>query len=108
MVLMLAVESVRRKCEMQASVLVGNYEFYYAAGRLAALCGKDNPGLFAAGETASPAELKEAVMSALEKFAPSDEKESYLARMLERYRPGETWDDQTRELFVMGKEELRE
>ena len=31
MVRMLPVESVERKLDMKASVLVGNYEFYYAA-----------------------------------------------------------------------------
>ena len=34
------VESVERKLDMKASVLVGNYEFYYAAGKLAALTGR--------------------------------------------------------------------
>ena len=33
----LAVNSVEKKLDMQASILVGNYEYYYACGKLKSL-----------------------------------------------------------------------
>lgn len=102
MVLELAAQSVRQKCEMRSSVLVGNYEFYYAAGRLAAACKREGTPVFGADETVLPDEMKAAVMSVLDTFSPADEEEAYLVRMLDRYRPGETFDEQTGQLFLMG------
>ena len=97
MVLQLAADSVEKKLTMQASVIVGNYEFYYAAGKFVSLTGLE------ADEHTPPAELKEKVMAALEQFSPKDEKEAYLARMLERYRPGELQNEGTERLFLQGK-----
>lgn len=97
MVLLLAVQSVERKIEMQTSVIVGNYEFYYASGKLAALT--DLP---AEGST-PPMELKEQVMTAIEGFSPADPGQSYLVRLLDRYRPSEAWDEQMEQLFLWGK-----
>ena len=105
MVLELAAESVRKKCEMRSSVLVGNYEFYYAAGRLASACERSGAPALEADESTAPEAMKEAVMSALSTFSPADEKEAYLARLLERYRPGEKFDEKTGRLFLMGKNE---
>lgn len=102
MIVELAAGSVRQKCEMRASVLVGNYEFYYAAGRLAAACKREGAPAFDANEATPPDEMKAAVMSVLDTFSPADENEAYLVRMLDRYRPGEKFDEQTRQLFLMG------
>ena len=96
MVRMLPVESVERKLDMKASVLVGNYEFYYAAGKLAALTEVE------AGEETPPDELKAAVSEALEHFETADERQAYLIRLLERYRPNELQDEDTRALFLWG------
>ncbi len=96
MVRMLPVESVERKLDMKASVLVGNYEFYYAAGKLAALTEVE------AGEETPPDELKAAVSEALEYFETADERQAYLIRLLERYRPNELQDEDTRALFLWG------
>lgn len=100
MVLMLAAESVEKKLEMQASVLVGNYEFYYAAGKLAAVTE------FLGDEQTPPLELKMSVEQAFEKFQPTseDKKGQYLKKMLIRYRPSESYDEQMKELFLWGKE----
>lgn len=100
MVLMLAAESVEKKLVMQASVLVGNYEFYYAAGKLAAVT------KLLGDEQTQPMELKTFVEKALEEYQPSAEDVSgaYLKKMLMRYRPSESYDEQMKELFVWGKE----
>lgn len=96
MVRMLPVESVERKLDMKASVLVGNYEFYYAAGKLAALTEVN------AGEDTPPDELKTAVMETMEHFVPVDDRQEYLVRLLERFRPDELQNKDTRALFLWG------
>lgn len=99
MVLMLAASSVEKKLEMQASIIVGNYEFYYAAGKLASQYS------IGADETTQPMELKEAVEKALEQYNPptDDKKGTYLNKLLDRYRPSEAYDEQMRDLFIWGK-----
>lgn len=42
MVTSIARQSVIIKCNMQKSVLTGNYEFYYAAGLIAKLFGVED------------------------------------------------------------------
>lgn len=96
MVPILAVQSVEKKMEMQASVMLGNYEFYYGAGKLSALTQLD-----ADADTPSQA-LGEAVKKALEQFAPADEGTAYLAKMLKKYKPDESYDAHMAELFQWG------
>lgn len=99
MVLELAVASVEKKLDMRASILVGNYEFYYAAGKLATLVKLD------ANEKTQPAELKDAVMQALENYKPEEaDRGSYLKKMLDRYRPSASYDEQMAILFCRGQE----
>ena len=43
MVPSIARQSVIIKCNMQKSILTGNYEFYYAAGLIAKLSGVEIP-----------------------------------------------------------------
>ena len=103
MVLELAAESVERKCEMLSSVIVGNYEFYYAAGKFAAAWENAGNAAFGADENTPPEQMKETVMECMKDFTPADEEQAYLLRMLERYRPGEVFDEQTSRLFLMGR-----
>ena len=98
MVPMLAVSSIEKKLEMQASVIVGNYEFYYAAGKLSSVTSLE------ADENTQPVELKEAVENALADFQPADDTQTYLAKLLERYRPSENYDAQMNLLFRWGRE----
>ena len=99
MVPSIARQSVIIKCNMQKSVLTGNYEYYYAAGLCGRLCGIDIP------EDIAPAALRELLADALENAATKDEKEAWLVGMLKDYMPDATCDAQTAELFRMGKEE---
>lgn len=98
MVLELAVNSVEKKLNMKASIIVGNYEYYYSCGKLAALTS------LAADENTEPMAMKEAVTTAIASFdAGEDETKQFLIRLLDRYRPSEAYDEQMKELFLMGK-----
>lgn len=101
MVTSIARQSVIIKCNMQKSVLTGNYEFYYAAGLLSKLSGIEIP------EDIRPEELLTLLAEKIEGLAPKDEREGYLFQMLRDYRPGEEYDGQMRELLLWGKREER-
>lgn len=101
MVISIARQSVVIKCNLHASIMVGNYEFYYAAGLLHKLCGQ------VSGEAAEPEVMAERVTKLLEIFSPKDEQEQHLVRMLTDYEPIEKYDEQMRELFAMGENEMR-
>ena len=99
MVTLVARQSVTLKCNMQASVMLGNYEFYYAAGLFCRVNGVE------VEEEIKPGELKQKIMPMLESFAGSDEKERYLARLLLDYQPTEEYNGQMRELLQWGLRE---
>ncbi|MFR4350443.1 MAG: DUF3837 domain-containing protein [Roseburia sp.] len=99
MVTSIARQSVIIKCNMQKSVLTGNYEFYYAAGLLAKLTG------VAIDDAIPPGELMELCAERARAAEPKDERERHLFLMLADYRPDETCDAQMRELLVMGRDE---
>ena len=91
MVPSIARQSVIIKCNMQKSILTGNYEFYYAAGIIANLSGVEIP------EDIKPEELLALI--------PADEKEKYLFGMVADYRPEDVYDEQMRELLDWGRTE---
>ena len=99
MVTSIARQSVIIKCNMQASVLTGNYEFYYAAGLAAKLCGIE------VADDILPGELKELLTEKLSGCTPGDEREAYLFQMLADYKQGEEYDAQMKELLLCGREE---
>lgn len=96
MIPILAMQSVERKLEMQSSVMLGNYEFYYGAGKLSSLIKIDGDG------GTPPAELAEAVRMALKDFVPADEKTAYLVQMIKKFHPDESYDPQMSHLFLWG------
>lgn len=99
MVTSIARQSVIIKCNMQKSVLTGNYEFYYAAGLIEKLSN------LTIEEDIKPAELLSFLMEQIPNLEPKDEKEAYLFRMVHDYRPGEEYDEQMKELLLRGKTE---
>lgn len=99
MVTSIARQSVIIKCNMQKSILTGNYEFYYAAGLLSKLTGLTLP------EESQPEELFHLLSEKLPELTATDEKEAYLFQLILGYRPNEEYDAQMQELFLMGKEE---
>lgn len=95
----LAVNSVEKKLDMQASILVGNYEYYYACGKLKSLIE------LAVDEETAPLVMKEIVDEALASYSPDEENEpakAYLKTLLLRYRPSDAYDAQMASLFRRG------
>ena len=99
MVTSIARQSVIIKCNMQASVLTGNYEFYYAAGLAARLAGIE------VADDILPDELKSLLAERLADCLPKDEKEAYLYGLLLDYRQTGEYDAQMKELMICGREE---
>lgn len=92
-------QSVIIKCKLQKSTLVGNYEYYYAAGLFSRLSGITLPSAL------PPAELRETLKQALVSYEPSDPRELHLKKVLEAYHPDEEQPKETEELFCMGVNE---
>ena len=84
---------------MQKSVLLGNYEFYYAGGLFKKLFGLET------SEDMKPLELSEYLLGQLENLTPKDEKEEYLHKMVEFYEPSQDYDEQMAYLFEWGEKE---
>lgn len=99
MVPSIARQSVMIKCNMQRSVITGNYELYYIAGLLVKLKG------ISVDETMKPDELLEALQEQTKDMHSEDKREDYLIQLVRNYRPDEAFDEQTTELFLMGKNE---
>lgn len=96
-------QAVDRKIRMQSSVLVGNYEFYYAAGLLSA-----ETDLAADGSSA-PAALEQAVKAACSAWNPSDPEGQYLKYLAGRYEAEEReYDDDMKALFEAGRNRRRD
>jgi hypothetical protein len=110
----LAIQSVNKKIERQMSVLVGNYEFYYAAGAFMALFGADFD------KHLSPEELKQSIddyisannLKAAEPAADKasgdskdiEDRKAYLVYLMNRYETIEKYEDVMMELFDDGYE----
>lgn len=99
MITSIARQSVIIKCNMQKSVLTGNYEFYYAAGLVEKLFG------ISVDENSKPEDLKTFLMEQIETLEAGDEKEAYLLDMIKGYRPEENYDIEMQELLLWGKKE---
>lgn len=96
MELILAGQSVHIKCRIQASILMGNYEFYYACGWLCAIAGTS------LSHALPPRELYSFIKPLFDTYKPKDAQEAYLVKMLKEYRVLDEYDEQMPELFQMG------
>ena len=99
MVPSIARQSVIIKCNQQTSVLLGNYEFYYLGGLMKKLYNLD------LHEDMQPLELLEGVQSKLDSLTPGSPQEEYLIKLARNFKPGETLDEQMKELFRWGATE---
>lgn len=99
MVTSIARQSVILKCNMQKSVLTGNYEFYYAAGLVAKI------SQIEIADDIKPLDLEQYMVEEVNKLEPKEEKEAWLFRMLVDYKPTEEYDDQMKEMLLWGKNE---
>ena len=100
MVTSIARQSIILKCINQTSVMVGNYEFYYAAGLMKRCMGVE------VNEDMKPEELSEHILERLEQLQPANEQEAYLMKLLSTYEPdADIYDEQMKELFRWGADE---
>lgn len=99
MVTSIARQSLILKCNMQASILLGNYEFYYAAGLFSKIFAVEVP------EDSKPADLLEVILDKIPQVQPQNEQEKYLIHILKEYKAGEEYDEQMKELLLWGKSE---
>lgn len=95
----IARQSVIIKCNSRKSVLLGNYEFYYAGGLMNLLFG------LKANADMGPGELHEYLCARMPNIQTKDEREAYLIQMMARYDPPGDYDGQMRELFAWGETE---
>lgn len=92
-------QSVIIKCNLASSVMLGNYEFYYAGGLLCRLAGK------LPAQDMQPEELYAFLKPLLEIYEPKNEQEAYLVKLLQGYKIGEKYDEQMQQLLQMGLKE---
>jgi hypothetical protein len=99
MVISIARQSVIIKCNLGASIMTGNYEFYYASGLLYRLKN------ISTDKVLKPEPLGAAIQELTEGYEPEDQKEKHLVKMLRFYKPVDLFDEQMKELFWMGNKE---
>ena len=99
MVTSIARQSVILKCNMQCAYILGNYEFYYAAGLAGMLYGFDVP------EDIRPKELGAFLAERLATVTPNGPQETHLVSRLKDYDPTEDYDEQMKEMLAMGQKE---
>ena len=92
----LAKQSVDIKCRLCASIMMGNYEFYYAAGRFFKMAAQ-KPEL-----SLQPKELHAFLRPLLDTYETKNEQEAYLVKMLKDYEASDEYDMQMKELLQMG------
>ncbi len=98
MVPSIARQSVIIKCSMKKSVLLGNYEFYYAAGLFKKLFGAELQA------DMPPQEILEQILKQAD-ISPKDDREEYLVSLLKNYEPEEELDEEMQMLFAWGEKE---
>ena len=99
MVISIARQSVIIKCNQQASVLLGNYEFYYLAGLMNKVFELD------LNEDMQPQQMLDIIHANLDGLSPNDEQEAYLIKLVSVFKVEDKYDDQMKELFRWGTNE---
>lgn len=99
MVPSIARQSVILKCLRKKSILLGNYEFYYAAGLMKKLYHLD------ISEEMEPESLFHKILENLGSITPGNENEEYLIGIMKNYRLQKEYDDDTKTLFRWGETE---
>lgn len=98
MVPILARQSIDRKIRQQLSVIVGDYEFYYAIGIMTTFVPMEVNGNMKADE------MKQVVLEALKNYTPKNPGEEYLVSRVHRYEPHpQEWDETMAGLFTDGQ-----
>ena len=99
MVTSIARQSVIIKCNIQKAFILGNYEYYYAAGLIAKFYGVEIP------DEIQPEELSALLQKELGNVTTQSEQEKHLVYILKEYEPEERYDEQMKELLIWGKKE---
>lgn len=99
MITSIARQSVIMKCNIQKAFILGNYEYYYAAGLIARFYAVDIP------DEIQPEELSVLLQKELPNVAPQSEQEKHLVYILKEYEPENRYDEQMKELLIWGKKE---
>lgn len=93
-------QSIIIKCSLEASIMTGNYEMYYAAGLLAQFMNHEVTA------DIRPEALYDLIHEWLTEFTPADGAQKHLAHMLKYYHPNpERYDEQMATLLQMGLHE---
>lgn len=99
MVPSLVVYSVNHKIKERLSVIIGNYEFYYAAGLISPKLKIDANGF------TQPKALDAAIKERLKKYVPDSSRTDFLCNLLKKYEvKSENYDEDMKELFRLGSE----
>ena len=101
MVASIARQSIIIKCKLKESIMLGNYEFYYATGLISKLTGVEFD------VELPPKQLYEAVKKAVTDYEPKNKNEAYLLQLFTEFKPDETVDEQMKELFRWGLTEQK-
>ena len=98
MVPILARQSIDRKIRQQLSVIVGDYEFYYAMGIMTTFLPMDINGSMRADE------IKAKALAAFKGYTPKNAGEEFLISRVQRYEPHpDEWDETMAGLFTDGQ-----
>lgn len=98
MIPLLAQQAVEHKIRHQLSVLLGNYEYYFACGLFSTLVPLSCDG------SSRPEELAEEISHLAQDYQGKNRREQYLVYLLLRYEADpDAYTEQMKELFEMGK-----
>lgn len=98
MILELASQSIQTKLRLKSTTLMGNYEFYYAAGRL---CREIQ---LTVDEEIKPKELHDYMETHTAGKEYENPTAAHLVKMIHFYIPEEHYDIQMKELLQRGME----
>lgn len=94
----LAEQAIDRKLEMIQSVIVGNYEYYYAAGILTTYTDLQVDG------SMKPQEMMQVLQDTLKECQGETERQQFLLRIMLRYEVDDRYDEEIMpQLFETGR-----
>lgn len=97
MILELASQSIQTKIRLRSATMLGNYEFYYAAGILSRELKLDIE------EDLKPRELHDYIEQETHGKEFDNPTAAHLVKMIHFYTPEENYDAQMKELLQWGK-----
>lgn len=89
--------AVIRKTQKDVNIITGNYEAAFAIGLLGTIC-----KVSISSEEKSVMNMKEQLFGLIKDYAPRNERERVLIRMLKDYKPSAVWDEDVEAMFARG------